>query len=183
VEQGVVKLSCLDVKGGEAIVGIAAPGMVFGRGLSSLEVYQATAIAEATLTPITLADVEASAELAPSLFPSLIQRIQQTEALLAIAGQRPIELRLQQLLLLLAQTVGQPVVGGIRLGVRLTHEELACLTRSSRVTITQSLSQFKRQGWLKVDHKHHLVLEQAAISEFEERTGFFRLDRLTSPQP
>lgn len=169
VEQGVVKLSYLEIEGRETIVGIATPSMVFGRGLSSLEAYQATAIAEVTLNQILLADLEASAELAQSLLPSLLQRIQQTEALLAVAGQRTIEVRLQQLLLLLAQGVGQPVIGGTRIGVRLTHEELANLIRSSRVTVTRLLGHLKRQGRLKVDGKQHVVLlhsgEKAHFSE------------------
>lgn len=178
VEQGVVKLTHLDSEGSEVIVGIAGPGMVFGRRLSFLEVYQAIALGEVTLNQFLLADLEASVELAQTLFPSLIQHIQQTEALLAIIGQRTVEVRLQQLLLLLAQAVGQPEAEGIRLSIRLTHEELASMIRSSRVTVTRLLGQFKRQGWLAVDRKHHLILNQVVLVELEEYSGVFRLDPL-----
>lgn len=161
VEQGEVKLTYLEIQGTETIVGIAAPGMVFGRGLSSLDVYQATALGEVRLNQFLLADLEASAEVAQTLLPPLMQRLQQTEALLAVAGQRTLEMRLQQLLLWLAQVVGQPVAGGIRLSIRLTHEELASMIRSSRVSVTRLLGQFKHQGWLKVDGKRHLVLQHS----------------------
>jgi CRP-like cAMP-binding protein len=180
VEQGVVKLACLDMEGKEAIVGIAAPGMSFGRELSSLEVYQAIALGEVRLNQFLLSDLEASAELSQTLLPSLIQRSKQTESLLAVAGQRKVQDRLQQLLLLLAQTVGQPIAGGTRIRVRLTHEELASLIRSSRVTVTRLLGHFKRQGWLAVDRTHHLIVKQVALLDLDEEFGGFKLNQLRS---
>jgi CRP-like cAMP-binding protein len=171
-----VKLSCLDIEGNEAIVGIAAPGMSFGGGLSSLEIYQAIALGEVRLNQFLLSDLEASAELSQTLVPSLIQRSKQTESLLAVAGQRKVEVRLQHLLLLLAQTVGQPIAGGTRIGVRITHEELASMIRSSRVSVTRLLGQFKRQGWLAVDRKRHLIVKQVVLVDLEEEFGVFKLN-------
>jgi len=178
VEQGVVKLTHLDSEGAEIVVGLATPGMVFAKGLSSLDVYQAIALGEVRLNSFLLSDLEASAELTQALLPCLIQRLQQTESFLAVVGQRTVEVRLRQFILLLAQAVGQPVTRGTRLGIRLTHEELACMIRSSRVTVTRLLGQFKRQGWLAADRKHHLIVKQVALVELEEEFGVFKLDPL-----
>lgn len=180
VEQGVVKLTSLDIEGTERIVGIAAPGMVFGEGLSFLEAYQATALGEVKLSRILLADLEASAELAQALLPCLMQRIQQTESLLVVAGHQTVEVRLKQLLLLLAQVVGQPLPGATQIGIRLTHEELGSMIRASRVTVTRLLGQFKQQGWVAVDHKHRLIVNQVVLVQLEDEFGVFKLGPLHS---
>nr|WP_330359399.1 helix-turn-helix domain-containing protein [Moorena bouillonii] len=71
--------------------------------------------------------------------------MRQTEILLAISGQRRVEVRLQHLLLLLKREVGEPVPEGIRIGMRLTHQDLANAIGTTRVTITRLLSKFKHE--------------------------------------
>ncbi|MFQ3585958.1 MAG: Crp/Fnr family transcriptional regulator, partial [Cyanobacteriota bacterium] len=83
----------------------------------------------------------------------------QTEALLALAGRRRVEERLRQLLSLLAVELGSPVAGGVRIQVRLTHQDLANVIGTTRVTITRLLNRFRQQGWITLDKHRHLVLK------------------------
>lgn len=45
------------------------------------------------------------------------------------------------------------------------------MIRSTRTSVTRLLGQFKRQGWLTVDRKHHLIVNQTALVELEEGSG------------
>jgi CRP-like cAMP-binding protein len=69
-----------------------------------------------------------------------------------------VEERLQELLQLLSQELGQPVAEGTRLLVRLTHQNLANAIGTTRVTVTRLLGEFQRQGLISLDSDRHLVI-------------------------
>ena len=73
-------------------------------------------------------------------------------------GLRRVEERLRAFLDLLAADYGQPVEAGIRVGVRLTHQDLANALGSTRVTITRLLGQLRDEGWLVLESGRHLVV-------------------------
>jgi CRP-like cAMP-binding protein len=159
--RGVVQLSTLYPNGEEVILGLICPSMPFGIPLSQLNPLEAVALTEVVLMRIHWAEVEQSPRLGQSLLREMTRRLQQTEAMLAIAGYRRVDDRLRQLLLLLQQEVGQVTTEGVRLSIRLTHHQLACLIGTTRVTVTRLLSEFKAEGWLKFDESRHLVLRHA----------------------
>lgn len=156
--RGVVQLGTLYDSGDEALLGLACPSMPFGLPLAWIRPYQASALTDVDLMRLTLAEVEQSPVLSQSIFRHLTRRLQQTEAILAMVGYRRVEDRLRHLLLLLKQEIGQPAEGGTRLGVRLTHQQLANAIGTTRVTVTRLLSQLQEEGWLVVDHARHIVL-------------------------
>lgn len=158
VHQGVVKLTTFAESSEEILVGLAGPAAVFGADLTSLPTYQAIALSEVCLEPLSLLEISASPQLAQALLPRINQRLRQTEALLALVGRRYVKDRLHQLLLLLKQEVGQTSDQGTCLNVRLTHDELASACGTTRVTITRLLSEWRQQGWLYLNHDRQLVL-------------------------
>jgi CRP-like cAMP-binding protein len=81
----------------------------------------------------------------------MVRRLRQMEAILAIAGQRRVDDRLYQLLLLLQQEFGQPVVEGTRLNIRLTHQDIANAICTTRVTVTRMLGKLQQQGLIGRD--------------------------------
>jgi CRP-like cAMP-binding protein len=87
-----------------------------------------------------------------------IRRQQQTESLLAIAGLKRVEERLQQLLQLLKREMGEPIAQGSRLKIRLTHQNLANAIGTTRVTVTRLLGEFQRQGAVSSDCDRHLII-------------------------
>lgn len=163
--QGLVKLSTLAENGVEVLVGLVGAGMIFGSGLTNLQVYQAIAFSkDVELVFIPLTEIEASPRLAQTLLPKINQRLRQAESLLAISGQRRVSERLYRLLLLLKQEIGQPVARGTRLGVRLTHEDLAHTCGTTRVTITRMLSKLQHKGKITFDAQHHIILLESTFS-------------------
>ncbi|MGB8702964.1 MAG: Crp/Fnr family transcriptional regulator [Thermosynechococcaceae cyanobacterium] len=155
--RGVVLLSTLYPNGDESLLGLACPSMPFGLPLARLDPYEAIALTEAVLMRVHIMEIEQSPRLAQSLFREMMRRLHQTECLLAIAGYRRVDDRLRQLLLLLKQEVGQATPQGTRLTVRLTHQQLAGLIGTTRVTVTRLLREFRDEGWLKVDSTRHLL--------------------------
>jgi CRP-like cAMP-binding protein len=158
VYRGIIQLSTFHESGEEVLLGWAKPASIFGQSLYNLPTYQAIALSDVYLRWYSMGEIENSPQLAARLFSQVTQVLHQKEALLAIAGLRRVEDRLQCLLELLKQEIGQPVEGGSRINARLTHQMLANAIGSTRVTITRLLGDFQRQGYLKMDGDRHLVI-------------------------
>ncbi|MUG91133.1 PAS domain S-box protein [Scytonema sp. UIC 10036] len=159
VSQGMVKLSTLCETGEEVLIGLAGEGMVFGSSLTSLHIYQATAMSDTELSSISLAEIATSQTLSHTLLPKINRRLKQTEAFLAVVGRRRVEDRINYLLQLLKQEIGQKVAQGIRFSVRLTHEELASACCTTRVTITRLMGKLQKQGKISFDSKNHIIIK------------------------
>ncbi|MDP8963906.1 MAG: Crp/Fnr family transcriptional regulator [Cyanobacteriota bacterium] len=166
--QGLVQLSTLCHNGEEVWLGWAEPSTFFGQWFSLLRSYQAIALNDVQLTWFSQAEINDSPRLAQIVLPQLVRRIQQTEALLAIAGQRRVEDRLQQLLVLMKREMGQPVAEGTRLGVRMTHQNLANAIGTTRVTVTRLLSKLKSEGAITIDRDRHIILKTDSFTNVSD---------------
>jgi CRP-like cAMP-binding protein len=158
VYRGMVQLSQLSANGDEVLLGWAQPSGFFGLWLTHLNSYQAKALSDLYLRWYALSEIETSPHLTHLVLAQVVRRIRQTEALLAIAGVRRVEDRLQELLQLLKQEMGQPITGGTRLMARLTHQNLANAIGTTRVTVTRLLGEFQRQGYISLDSDRHLIV-------------------------
>ncbi|MDF5723728.1 MAG: helix-turn-helix domain-containing protein [Rhizonema sp. PD37] len=157
--RGVVKLSTLCETEEELLVGMAGVGMIFGFVMTSLQTYQATALSDVELVCITQAELESSTTLNIALLPKINQRLRQAESFLVISGMRRVEDRFYYLLQLLKQEIGEPVTSGMRLSVRLTHEDLASACCTTRVTVTRLMGKLQKQGKITFDVKKHLIIK------------------------
>lgn len=160
VVEGVVKLTTISERGEEMLVGLVGDSMVFGPSLTALQTYQAIALSDVKLALIPISEIAQSPKLAQAILSSLKQRLQQTESLLAIYGQIRVEERLNSLLMLLKQAIGQPVEQGTRLRARLTHQDFASACCTTRVTVTRLLGKLQDQGKITQDAHNHLVLKE-----------------------
>lgn len=160
--RGVVQISTLYPNGDEGILGLICPSMPFGTPLSQLIPYEAIALTDVVLMRVHIMEIEQSPRLAQSLFRELMRRLQQTEMLLAIAGYRRVDDRLRQLLELLRQEMGQVTAQGTRLNVRLTHQQIAGLIGTTRVTVTRLLREFRNEGWMSFDSTRHILFSNVA---------------------
>lgn len=166
--QGLVQLSTLCQNGEEVWLGWAEPSTFFGQWFSLLRSYQAIALCDVQLTWFSLAEINASPRLSQIVLPQLVRRIQQTEALLAISGQRRVEDRLQHLLMLMKQQIGQPVAEGTRIEMRITHQNLANAIGTTRVTVTRLLSKLKSEGLITIDRDRHIILREGSFKNISD---------------
>jgi PAS domain S-box-containing protein len=159
VQSGLVKLTTFLDSGQEVVTGLVGVSAPFGGSLTASPFCEATALVDTRLWRIPLDEFSTSMKLQQRLLPHINKRLKQAELLLAIYGQLRVADRLHSLLQLLKQEVGQPIPGGTRLTIRLTHEELAAICCTTRVTVTRLISQLRQQEKLTVDPDHHFVLQ------------------------
>ncbi len=167
VYRGIAQLSQLSPQGEEILLGWAQPATFFGSWLTSVASYQVKGLSDLYLKWHPIEEVANSSELANMAFTQLARRMRQTEALLAIAGLKRVEDRLQQLLYLLEKELGEVSNNQTRLQVRLTHQNLAGAIGTTRVTVTRLLGEFQRQGWLSFDCDRHII-----ITRLESNSNF-----------
>ena len=160
VRQGLVKLSTFCETGEEVLIGLAKTHMVFGANMTSLPIYQATALSDVELASISFTEIAANPMLSHILLPKIKQRLQQTESFLAIAGRRRVEERLYNLLELLQQEIGESLADGTRFSVRFTHEDIANACCTTRVTITRLMGKLQQQGLIGFDRKKHIIIKR-----------------------
>ncbi|MEB3350039.1 MAG: Crp/Fnr family transcriptional regulator [Cyanobacteriota bacterium] len=158
VVRGMVRLQAITYHGDEVLLGIAGPGEPFGDPLQAVEASDAVSLCSTDLLCLTSQELRDDPTLALGMLEAVTRRLRQSERLLALMALRRVEERVKGFLELLASDYGQPCPEGLRLGVRLTHHELACAVGTTRVTVTRVLGQLKEQGWLLVDAQRCLVV-------------------------
>ncbi|MBE9030680.1 Crp/Fnr family transcriptional regulator [filamentous cyanobacterium LEGE 11480] len=88
----------------------------------------------------------------------LLHNAQQTEKLLAISHERQVYERLRSLLTWLARRFGESAPAGRMLKIGLTHQQLADLAGTTRVTVTRFMQQLERDGWIKRLPKRQILV-------------------------
>ena len=74
--------------------------------------------------------------------------------------------RLASVLLRLANSCGMETDGGIKLGLRLTHEEIASMIGTSRQTVTSILSMFKQENSVSIENREIKILDVKKLSSW-----------------
>ena len=159
VYKGVVQLSRISDDGKEVILGWGTSNTAFGSWLDDSPAYRAVALTDVYVKWYESKDINKSPSLARSLLAQFSDRLIKSEQLLAIAGIRRIEDRLWQLLLMLRKVMGQNVTDGTRLQVRFTHQQLAEIICTTRVTVTRILGNFQNRGWISWDSARHIIIK------------------------
>lgn len=158
VNRGFVELGSLHCNGDEVLLGWAKPDAFFGKWLNRLHAYRAIALSDVYLIWYSLKEIETSHNLAQLMLNQVIQSIRQTENLLAIVAMKKVEDRLEHFLTLLGAELGKSTDEGIKIQVRLTHQNIANGINTTRVTATKMLGELQRQGKIKWTDDRYLIL-------------------------
>jgi CRP/FNR family transcriptional regulator len=159
VNFGVLKAVVPTSLGRDRIADLYGAGDVLG--LSALDggLHAETVIAvhDACLTPIDPKQAMNDRSLRDYVLRSLARQLRRSREMLDEA-EMPVGARVTRAFLRLARQFGQPsdgasaadgIEGGVKLPLALTHEDLADLTGSSRVTITRILGELRSDGALE----------------------------------
>jgi CRP-like cAMP-binding protein len=158
VYRGIVQTQTIHSSGDESILGLIGPMMPLARKFSTLESYTAVALTDVDLLRLNWRDVQDSPRLAMDMNQLLARRLRQTESLLALLGKRQTSERLLGFLAFLAREFGQETPKGIFLDIRLTHQQIANIVGTTRVTVTRLLGTFKKESILTKGTGHRLCL-------------------------
>jgi CRP/FNR family transcriptional regulator, cyclic AMP receptor protein len=112
--------------------------------------------------------VESEGKLAMHIIHLLCQRVRNTSEMLEDAAFLPLELRLAKHLLRLVGTYGQPVAGGIEIGLRLSQQELAHMMATTRESVNKQLQSWSQNGWIDLQRSRVTVTNVAALESLLE---------------
>lgn len=158
VVRGMVKLGAITFHGDEMVLGLAGPNEPFGDPFADVEAYEARTLCDTDLLCFSLTEIEQDPRLCSAMLKALAQRHRQSQSLLALMSLRRVEERVRGFLELLVNDYGQPCDEGLRLDLRLTHQELASAVGTTRVTVTRVIGALKEQGWLCFDARRRLIV-------------------------
>ena len=171
VRGGRVKIVRTSASGAEAIVGIRTAGDAFGELASAGEGVRATSAvaieaveADAISAAAFGAALEADAALARAFARGVARRLAAAEHELAELMGKSVPGRLVDALGRLAAEHGVPEPGGtVRIGMNLTHKDLADVIGTSRETLTKELNVLADVGLLRVAHKTITLVQPQAF--------------------
>ena len=151
VNYGVLKAVVPTSLGRDRIADLYGPGDILG--LAALDggshVETVTAVHEACLTPIDPLQAMNDRKLRTYIMRSMARQLRRSREMID-EGELPVGARVTKAFLRLTERFGQPADDqvGVKLPLALTHEDLADLTGSSRVTITRILGELRNGGAL-----------------------------------
>lgn len=158
VVRGMVRLGAITIHGDETLLGLAGPNEPFGDPLSAVLAYQATTLVDTDLLCLPANELRRQPRLASAMLEAVVQRYRQSQSLLALMALRRVEERVRGFLEMLVSDYGHPCDQGLRLHVRLTHQDIANAVGTTRVTVTRVIGQLRQEGWLTFDAERHLVV-------------------------
>ncbi len=158
INGGRIKCSKVTRDGKELTLGYRGPGQLFGE-LAVIDGAPRGEMAEvmksAIVTVLGRDDfrdlLRSDAHLAFEFACVVGNRRRYAETRLEHLIFRDVPAKLAALLLDLGREYGAEEDGGVRLGVKITHQEMANLIGSTRETISLTLSQFKKRGLVDLD--------------------------------
>src|SRR3712207_2009055 len=128
----------------------------------------AEAVTECVVTKVPKIFVERAVRQEPrvafKIMTLLELRLVQYEELVKCLLPRETEVRLANLLPLLAQKFGQSTNGLVTIDLRLTHQDLAAMVASTRESVTKVLNEMRNGGVIEVDSGRITLKDTRALT-------------------
>ncbi len=166
VYSGQVKLCKSGTQGRPQIIGIAKAGSLMGHRAILTDKphsFTAEALADSHICFVErrafLSLLAANPLLAQALLKQLAQDLDDAEERLMDLVEKPVPVRLARLLLMLKNVFGRPSPKGTQISLTLTREEMAEMIGTTQETTIRTLSQFKKKGLVRLDHKSITLLD------------------------
>jgi CRP-like cAMP-binding protein len=150
IEQGLVKTAFWNESGESSLSGLWGQGEVVAQPLTASTDYQIECITPVKIRPLLVETVNMQAVM--------IAQIQQMEFLLSLMHCYPLPQRIMKFLGWLAQKAGRVTEEGCMIDLNLTHQAIAEMVGTTRVTITRLLQRLEAEGQLSRLHRHRIVL-------------------------
>ncbi len=150
IEHGAVRTLTWSEDGTFITLGYWGLGDLIGYPLSRVKPYQIECLTgvEISIVPPHLWHQDINA---------LLSHIQQVENLLSIVHRKPISLRLWQFLVWLSEKFGRDIDKGKLIDLNVTHQDIAEVLNTTRVTVTRLLQQLEEEGTV-LRHKRRIIL-------------------------
>ncbi len=150
IEKGIFRSLTWSEEGTLITLGIWGPGDIIGRALSKIEPYQIESLSRSEVSILPANFIHQTSH-------AILEQIQLAQELLCIIRRERVHISLLELLIWLAKRFGQEIEEGHLLDLPMTHQELAEVIGTTRVTITRLFKQFEDEGIIK-RHRRQLIL-------------------------
>lgn len=167
---GRVKLSKVTRDGKELTLSYRDVGDLFGEGMlvgdgPREEMAEAMEQTLALVVPGEAVQelLDANAAVAAALARASLRRQRDLEVKMERLVFKDVGAKLAELLLQLAAEHGRQHRAGVALGLRITHQELANLIGSTRETVSLTLSQWRRKGYLATEGRRIILADREGL--------------------
>lgn len=151
IESGVVRTLSWFEDGSVSTLGLWGAGDVVGSSLSTVNPYEIECLTQVKAKVLPRRDWH-------QVMDALVLHIQRSEEFLKIVHCKQTEASLFHLLSWLAKRFGREVEEGLLIDMRLTHQDIAELIGTTRVTVTRMLGNFKKQGIILSNQRLTIIL-------------------------
>jgi CRP-like cAMP-binding protein len=165
VARGIIRIQTLSTDGDESILGLVGPMMPIAQRFTLLQPYEAYALTPVEILRLRWEEVQASVELLNEFNNATIRRLLYTEVMLSLLSQKQIIERLIRFISFLSKEFGKPTPQGIRLEFKLTHQQIATVLNTTRVTVTRLMGDLKRASFIRVDKDRNLYVLDALSND------------------
>jgi CRP-like cAMP-binding protein len=170
--EGHVKASFVDSQGREMVLSFRGPGDVLGELSFTHGEPRSSSV-------IAIEPTEAQALAASEFRAYLERRTSAALALIDVISRRFRDANLKRIqfgaldtigrvaarLIELCDRYGDPLDGGIQIGLPITQEDLGGWTASSRAGVAGALKTMRELGWIKTERRRITVLDPGALSQ------------------
>jgi CRP-like cAMP-binding protein len=154
IESGVVKITTYSEDGNLIVLGLWGDGDIVSKNFGKVEPYYITCVTKVTANIIPFDD--------PSeLTQVILSHLEQMQELALIRSYKRVDFMLVKLLQWLGKKFGKKTNDGNLIDLRLTHQDLADILGSTRVTITKFLNHIEKQGFIqRLSSKKILLIKE-----------------------
>jgi CRP-like cAMP-binding protein len=156
IERGVVRTKTWNEEGKPITLGYWGSGDIVGQPLSQVNPYEIECLTNVEVTYLPSGRWHQYLE-------AILLHTRQTEELLSIIHYEPMKERLLKFLGLLYRKFGRTLDQGQLIDVRLTHQSIAEVVGTTRVTVTRLLKQFEREGIIASRRRHLIILSKKVL--------------------
>lgn len=171
IEKGRVRVTKLSPEGKTVILALLGPGDLIGEaawGTGEHDSYAET-LEDSRVYQISREAFQKYIRENPNFGLRLIEiiggRLKQAQSRIEDLVFRQVPSRVARLLISLAENHGKVTPRGIRVEFPLTHQEIADLVGSSRVTVTQILNRFRSSHWIAIESKRVTIHDMTALED------------------
>jgi CRP/FNR family transcriptional regulator len=171
IEKGRVRVTRLSTEGKTVILALLGPGDMIGEAAWETGEHDSYAetLEDSKIYQIGREAFQSFIRENPEFGIRFIQiigaRLKQAQARIEDLVFRQVPSRVARLLLSLAESHGKVTPKGIRVEFPLTHQEIADLVGSSRVTVTQILNRFRSSHWIEIESKRVTIHDLTALED------------------
>lgn len=160
IEKGIVRSLTWLEDGTVVTLGLWGEGDFVGRMLSKSKALEIECLTKVEVTVISVSEFL-------SIDRALFSYVQQLEELTQIRSHRTVDIAIVKLLSWLAQKFGRAVDNGHLIDLRLTHQDIAEIIGSTRVTVTRIMAQLQEQGLIQRLPMHTTLIQIQELWHYE----------------